>query len=272
MKIKHVKELCICIFFIIINTISFSLINLTIDKDVVIETIEYYAKSYIVFERESKKILSEKNKDLICGPASLTKILTAIIALENMELDNYFFLNMKDVNVEGSSIYLHEHDLIYGYDLVYGLLLRSGNDCAMSLANIYSYKDFIYKMNELCKRLNLTNSYFINPTGLDGNRTTAYDLAVIYDYCLDNDKFREIINAKKHTVKLVDRSLYLVNKHKLLMYEDDVTGGKTGYTKLCGRTLITSFKRNSKEIIIVTLNASNDWNFHKYLAEIYLGD
>ena len=260
-----------CIFFLVINILCFTLIDLkSNNKD--LETIDYYCKSYCVIDRNTKKVLDDKNKDLICGPASLTKVLTAVVALENIELDNYFHLTLNDINIEGSSIYLHENDLIYGYDLLYGLLMRSGNDCAMALAKLYSYDDFIFKMNALCERLNLNNSYFINPTGLDGNRTTAYDMGMIYDYCLENEKFKEIISTKKHTIKLEDRSLYLVNKHKLLMYDDFVTGGKTGYTKLCGRTLITSYKRNNKEIIIVTMDASNDWNFHRYLANIYLGD
>ena len=228
LKIKYLKELIVCIFFLIINILCFSLIDLERNNNTVIETIDYYCRSYVVIDRATKEVLDEKNKDLVCGPASLTKVLTAIIALENINLDNYYHLTLEMINIEGSSIYLHEDDLIYGYDLLYGLLMRSGNDCAMALANIYSYNDFIYKMNTLCERLNLNNSYFVNPTGLDGNRTTAYDIGMIYDYCLDNEKFREIICTKKHTIKLNDRSLYLVNKHKLLMYEEDVSGGKTG--------------------------------------------
>ena len=239
-------------------------------EEVSLEVNSYSADSLIVYDNKLDEIIDGYNIDKVKAPASLTKVLTAIIALENINLDNYYLMSLKDVNIEGSSIYLHENDFVYGYDLVYGLLLRSGNDCATALANIYGYDDFVKLMNKKCSDLGLTNSKFINPTGLDGNFTTAYDLAVIYDYCLENKIFRKIIETKKHTIKLADRNLYLVNKHKLVMFEEQAISGKTGYLKSSGRTLVTYYEYKNKSCIIVTLNCGDDWSIHSNLARKYL--
>ncbi len=217
----------ILVYFLLINISCLLFIKVS-TKEVLLDVGSYSSDSLIVYDNQKDLVVDGYNINKIKAPASLTKVLTAIIALENINLDNYFLMSLKDVNIEGSSIYLHENDLVYGYDLLYGLLLRSGNDCATALANIYGYNDFVYLMNQKCNDLGLKDSKFVNPTGLDGNYTTAYDLAIIYDYCLENEEFRKIIETKKHTVKLQDRSLLLVNKHKLVMFDDACISGKTG--------------------------------------------
>lgn len=278
MKRGILEGLKIIIIFILLLCGCLLIKNSEKDKLTVLsnsfENTKVVADSAIVMECNSKRILYEKDCHQILPPASLTKVLTAITALENMNLNNYFLMRLDFINIEGSKIYLEDGDFILGYDLLYGLLLRSGNDCASAISHLYSgnEEDFLYKMNEMCRRLGMFDSTFINPSGLDqdgSNYTSAYDLAVLMSYALQNETFRKITSTKKYVTRLPSgKSIMMVNKHKLIQNNILATGGKTGYTKKAGRTLITSFKDEEMEIVVVTMNASDDWNTHEELARI----
>lgn len=236
-------------------------------------SLEYIdAKSYIVLDVKSKRILDGKNIDSLVLPASTTKILTCLTVLNNFNLDEYITITKEMINVEGSKIYLKEKDVISVENLLYGLMLNSGNDASLALAIglTGSVDNFVKLMNDECKIIGMTNSTFENPNGLDTfnkNYTTAYDMAILMANALKNESFRKITSCKEKTVKLESgNNLYFNNKHKLIHTNDLTTGGKTGYTKKAGRTLVTSFKQDDFEIVVCTFDASNDWEIHKDLA------
>ena len=237
-------------------------------------TMNISAKSAIIMNCKTNEIYFEKNAYTKMLPASITKILTCITAIENYDLDDYVIINDLVNTIEGSSIYLKKNDIISIKDLLYGSMLCSGNDASTFLSLKYSGKeeDFIYLMNQLCKKIGTKSSIFNNPTGLDSkthNYTTAYDMALIMSYALRNNEFRKINQTISYSPTIYSNSkLYFFNKHKLIRnYPGYVTGGKTGYTKKAGRTLVTTFLKNNLEIVIVTLDDPNDWNNHLRLAE-----
>lgn len=231
------------------------------------------AKSCVAIDCYNNEILFEKNIHLKMLPASLTKVLTAYVSILYYDLDDYVIITNEMVNVEGSRIYLEIGDVISVKDLLYGLMLCSGNDAALALAYHYSgvLSDFMFLMNKVACNIGMANSYFENPHGLDGvtnNYTTAYDLAILFSCCMKNNTFREITKTKNYTSKIYsDRYFNFTNKHRLIKTLDNATGGKTGYTKKAGRTLITSFKDYFNEVVIVSLDAYDDWSLHKNLSE-----
>ncbi len=214
----------------------------------------------IVMETNSKRVLYSKNANEKKYMASTTKILTAIVVIENCEVSNIVTVGRDTIGIEGSSIYLQEGEELSVKDLLYGLMLRSGNDCAETLANFVagSNEKFALLMNETAKRIGAVNSNFVNPHGLhdDNHYTTAYDLALISSYAIKNPIFKEIVSTKKtvipHTKADYDR--LLVNKNKMLTRFEGATGIKTGYTKKAGRCLVTSTERNGMELVCVVLN------------------
>lgn len=247
----------------------------TIDKNSIIN-FEVTSKSCIVIDASNNNILYEKNAYQMMLPASITKILTAITAIETYPLDDYVYITNDIANQVGSKIYLKDGDLISINNLLYGLILSSGNDCAMAIATHYSGNemDFISLMNDVAKKTGAKNSIFKNPSGLDEkseNKTTAYDMAVITSYAMKNLTFRTIFGTPKKAFELDDRIIYLHHKHRLIHTNDLITGGKTGYTKRAGRTLVSSFKHDNNEIIVVTIDAYNDWEIHTNFANLYLG-
>ena len=190
----------------------------------------YYARCYIVYDAISEEVLEGKNISTIRSVASISKIMTAIIALESDYLFNVVTISDEIDDTIGSAIYLTKGEQITIIDLVYGLLLRSGNDCASSIAvNVAKSKeDFVILMNEKAKELNMENTSFSNPSGLDinddGNTSTVIDMAKLMGYCLQNELFCQIINTKKY--KSQDR--VFINKNKLLKSYECLIGGKTG--------------------------------------------
>ena len=223
-------------------------------------------------DAKTNEVLFNKNAHSPKLTASICKVLTAYVAIKYLPLDNYIVINEKIINVEGSRIYLESGDLVSIETLLYGLMLRSGNDAAMALAMSYSNNtsDFVDKMNETVKLLNLKNSTFENPSGLDGqtnNYSSCYDLAYITSIALENETFRKIFATKSYDTTLPNgKRLHFFNKHKLVISDNNVIGGKTGYTKKAGRTLITVFNKDGRELIVVTMNAYNDWNLHRSLV------
>ncbi|MBQ8292176.1 MAG: D-alanyl-D-alanine carboxypeptidase [Bacilli bacterium] len=226
-------------------------------------------------DSNTKEVLFEKNAHTKKLTASICKVLTAYTALKYLKLDNYIIVNEQMVNVEGSKIYLEVGDIVSIETLLYGLMLRSGNDAATALALAYSsnIEDFVYQMNQIVKSLNLKNSFFENPSGLDGvtnNYSTCYDLAYIMSVALKNETFRKIISAKTYNDTLPNgKKIYFYNKHRMIHSDSNVIGGKTGYTKKAGRTLITVFNQNGRELIVITMDAYNDWNLHRMLVQNY---
>ena len=270
------KKRYLFFYLIVILLLMISVSTIKQEKEVLASneaTINPSAKACIVLDCYNNEILFEKNIHKKMLPASLTKVLTAYVSILYYDLNDYVIITHDMINVEGSKIYLEVGDIISVKDLLYGLMLCSGNDAALALAYHYSgcLDDFIILMNNVAKNMGMINSSFENPHGLDGitnNYTTAYDLAILFATCLKNNIFREITGTRSYNTKIYsDKSFYFTNKHRLIKSMDTVTGGKTGYTKKAGRTLITSFKDYFNEVVVVTLDAYDDWNLHKKLSE-----
>ena len=219
------------------------------------------ASSMAMIELSSGRLIAQKNKDMCLPMASTTKIVTAITVIENCDdLENIVTVPNEAVGVEGSSIYLKRGERLKIIDLLYGLMLQSGNDCAVALAITVgkSVENFADMMNDLAVSVGATNSHFVNPHGLhdDEHYTTAYDLAKISAYAMKNDVFRKIVGTKVYKVTQDDgqSGRIIVNKNKILSIFQGGNGIKTGYTKKAGRCLVSSAERNGKTIICVVLN------------------
>lgn len=214
----------------------------------------------IIMEVNSNRVLYQNNADAKKYMASTTKILTAITVIENTDINQKVTVTKKTVGVEGSSIYLEEGEELTVKDLLYGLMLRSGNDCAETLAihcsgSIAAFADL---MNDTAEKIGARNSHFVNPHGLhdDNHYTTAYDLALISCYSIKNPIFKKIVSTKKIKIPFSTRNYdrLLINKNKMLSEFEGSTGIKTGYTKKAGRCLVTSCERNGMELVCVVLN------------------
>ena len=235
------------------------------------------AQSYIVTEQSSGNILCEKNAHTKLPMASTTKIMTALCAIENGDMDSLVKVSDKAVGVEGSSIYLESGESLTLKDLLYGLMLHSGNDAAVAVAiHISSDTDsFVKLMNETALKIGAKNTHFTNPNGLPHKEhyTTAYDLNLITRYAMKYDEFREIVSTYQKAIPWAGREYQrqLKNHNKLLRMYEGTIGVKTGYTKAAGRCLVSSAMRNGIEVVCVTLNAPDDWNDHIYLMDDAFG-
>lgn len=191
--------------------------------------------------------------------ASTTKIMTCILALENSNLSNIVTVSKKAASIHGSTLGLKENMKISMQDLLYGLMLRSGNDCAIAIAEEVSgsVENFANLMNKKAKELNLQNTNFVTPHGLDDENhfTTAYELALLTDYGLKNDTFRNIVSCKNYTFNFDGYSKTITNTNELLGNLSGVYGVKTGFTFEAGRCLVSSCRRNNLDIIVVVLGA-----------------
>ena len=237
------------------------------------EVINNYAcSSYIVYDGLTDKVLEGNDVHNQRSVASISKIMTAIISIEYGMWDEYFTIGDWINKVDGSSVYLYVGEVIKVEELLYGLMLRSGNDCASSLAMFVSgnISSFVDLMNRKGKELGMNNTLFRNPSGLDaddgGNLSTAYDMALLNSYAMKNDKYREIVSTKEY--KSSSHGVW-INKNKLLRNYEYTIGGKTGYTKIAKRTLVTVAKKGDTELIVVTLNCGGDFSFHKSLYEYW---
>ncbi len=229
------------------------------------------AASYCVLDAVTGRVLYEKDAYTKRGMASTTKIMTALVALENANPGDVATVSNHASRTEGSSLYLKAGEKMTVSDLVYGLLLNSGNDAAVVLAEHIGgdVETFAGMMNDMAREIGANSTHFVNPNGLhdDNHYTTAYDLALITRRAMQNETFREIVATKKHTVETVDtkRKIYLSNHNKLLNLLEGCDGVKTGFTKKTGRCLVSSVTRDGWQAICVTLNASDDWNDHTAL-------
>ena len=231
------------------------------------------ARSAVVIDAASGRILYEHNKDEKRGMASTTKIMTALCALEYGDMDKVATISPTASGVEGSSMYLAKGEKISLCDLVYGLMLVSGNDAATALAeNIAgSVEKFAELMNKKAAEICCYNTNFTNPHGLanENHYTSAHDLAKITAYAMQNPTFCEIVSTKKKGLSATEGGYArtLVNHNKFLSMYEGCNGVKTGFTKATGRCLVTSVKKNGMQLICVTLNAPDDWNDHKILYD-----
>lgn len=220
---------------------------------------ELNARIGLILDRNSKAILYEKNGLKQVPMASTTKIMTAIVVLENGDLNDIVTVDKKAAGTGGSRLGLKTNDKITVHDLLYGLLLCSGNDAAVALAVHIggSVEGFAEMMNKKAKELGCQNSHFITPHGLDqdGHYTTAYELACMADYALKIPKFKEIVSTKTYTVTINARGKTITNTNELLGSLDGVYGVKTGFTNGANRCLVTACKRGNLDIITVVLGA-----------------
>lgn len=212
------------------------------------------AAAEIAMELSTGTVLEERNADSKLPMASTTKIMTAIIIIEDCNLDDVLTVPNAAVGVEGSSIYLKKGEEIDVRDLLYGLMLRSGNDSATALAMHHSgsIEKFVEVMNERAQKIGAENTHFKNPSGLpDGEHfTTARDLCNIACYAMRNSIFKELVSTKSYHGKYRSYS----NKNKMLYNYEGANGVKTGYTLSAGRCLVTSAERNGMDVVTVVLN------------------
>lgn len=224
------------------------------------EEMEINSRIALIYDRASGEIIYEKNGNKQTPMASTTKIMTAIIVLENADLTETVTINSKAAGIGGSRLGLKKNDKITVNDLLYGLMLRSGNDAAVALAIHVggSVEGFANMMNEKAKQMGLTNSHFVVPHGLDneGHYTTAYELAKMADYALKIDKFREIVSTKLTTININGYPKSINNTNQLLGSVSGVYGVKTGFTNGAGRCLVGACKRGELDIITVVIGAN----------------
>jgi D-alanyl-D-alanine carboxypeptidase (penicillin-binding protein 5/6) len=251
--------------FVIIGCLVVFLINPTSVYAEIASQPSVSAEAAVVMDASSERILFAKNAQKRMKIASVTKIMTAILAIERGDLDKLVTVSPNAVRVEGSSIYLKPGDKVELRTLLYGLMLRSGNDAALAIAEEIggSVEGFVYLMNEKVEYLGLENTHFNNPHGLDDpeHYSSAEDLARITAYAMKNPTFREIVKTKVITTDWPGETWRnrFFNKNKLLQMYPWADGVKTGYTKKSGRTLVSSATKNGQQLIAVTLNDPNDW-------------
>ena len=232
------------------------------------------ARGAVLIEAQSRNIAFEKNMNERMPMASTTKIMTALVALENAHLDDTVQITQEMTGVEGSSIYLRPGEELTVSELLYALMLESANDSATALAIHIggSIDEFVTMMNEKAKSLGLTNTSFANPHGLDNENhyTTPYELGIIAIEAMKNKEFCKIVSSKKAVIcsNKEENTRVLINHNKLLRSYDGVIGVKTGFTKRCGRCLVSYAERDGVALVAVTLNAPNDWNDHKTLLDL----
>ncbi len=232
------------------------------------------ASSSIAMDLNSNIIFHQNNineKKLI---ASTTKIMTALVTIENANLEKEVTVTEEVLKAYGSAIYIEVGEKIKLKDLLYGLMLRSGNDAAIVIAQevASSMANFANMMNNLAAKIGMKNTYFYNAHGLEekdgsGNTSTAYDMALLTKYAYQNKTFREIFGTKKYVAKTSYKTYTWTNKNRLLHSYEYTTGGKTGFTEKARRTLVTTASKDNIDVVIVTLNDPNDFLDHKNLYE-----
>lgn len=237
------------------------------------------ASSYVLIDSTSKRVLLSKDMHSKRLIASITKIMTATIAIESGKAQEEVTVDESILKAYGSGIYIEVGEKIKLKDLLYGLMLRSGNDAAIMIAKFVagSEESFVTMMNDKARELGMKNTIFYNASGLPtphGNYSSCYDMAILTSYAMQNKLYREIVSTKEYKVTSDKKTYLWKNKNKLLNY-DYITGGKTGYTEESGRTLVSSANINDMDLIVVTIRDSDDWNTHldlyNYAKDNYYG-
>ena len=231
------------------------------------------AEAAVLIDAEDGETLFARGSDQCMQPASMTKIMTAILVIENCSPDDTVTVSPLCVGTEGSSAYLQTGEVFSVSELLFALLLQSANDAALALA--YHTSDsvdaFVGLMNGKAESLGLDGTHFTNPHGLTdkGHYSTASDIAKLLCYCMKNTFFRQISGAREYIIKPTEkrRGRYFTNHNKLLYSCDGVIGGKTGYTLSSGRCLCSYYEKDGVSLCAVTMNAPRDWSDHKALYE-----
>lgn len=270
MKIKNLKALFAWCFVIIF---LFGALFGGVTMVARAESVTLPAKAMCVMEASMGRVLYEKNKAEIMPMASTTKIMTALTAIENcIDLDKKFEISPKAVGTPGTSIYLRKGEIMSTRDLLLGLMLVSGNDASVAIAEHVSgsTKNFVEKMNKTARKIGAFDTHFDNTHGLDSKThyTSAYDLALITSYALKNPTFKEIVSTKN--AKIVTdsgKTRYLRNKNKLLFSLDGCVGVKTGFTNDAGRCLVSACERDGMTVVCVVLNCGPMFEESKTLLE-----
>jgi len=243
-------------------------------REVVFAVDDISSRCGILIEQTTGRVIFEKCADEELYIASITKILTAVVAIENGDLDDWVEITRDDIYQVGSSLYLIEGDRMQLSDLLHGLMLRSGNDAAWAIARHIGgdVETFVMMMNEKARELGMNNSSFQNPSGLDEttyNLSTAHDMALAQRHAMNNPIYREISYQSVHRATSEQGKIFTwKNKHRLVngRYEYAISG-KTGFTERAKRTLVTSANNDDLELIAVTIIGGNDWNDHVAMFE-----
>ena len=237
------------------------------------QSISVNAKAAVLYCANNKSVIFAKNPDDRLPVASTTKIMTALLTLEQNTPERVVEVTEDAVRVEGTAMGLKKGDRVSYYSLACGMLLSSGNDAAnvAALSVAGSISDFAVLMNKKAKEIGMRNTSFVTPSGLDAENhySSAYDMAILGAYAVDNPSFRDICSKKSIKVSFgnPEREFTLYNHNKLLSGVDGVFGIKTGFTKKSGRCLVSACERNGITLICVTLNDPDDWTDHKKLIE-----
>lgn len=260
LKYKFFKKITINLLILFLFFPLFP--NTFANEDFSIPTSKIYSKNYLIFDRNSKNIVIENLGFEKVPMASTTKIMTCILALEHGNLDDIVTISKNASKINGSKLNLQTNSNITLKDLLYGLMLRSGNDAAIAIAEHISgsYENFIKLMNDKAQSLNLINTHFTSPHGLDDKEhfTTCYELALLTDYALENATFKKIVSTYNTSIYLNKNITSINNTNNLLNTDKNFYGVKTGFTFNAGRCLVSAYKNNDIDIIIVTLNSNTN--------------
>ena len=253
------------VVFFIFFVLFLQFFNINIVNFSKAESINKNFESMVTIEASTGRILYSQDEHKRLPMASTTKILTAIVAIENCDdLDKKYEISKSATGIEGSSIYLKAGEHLSVRELLYGLMLRSGNDSAVAIAEIISgsVEKFVLLMNEYCKKLNLKDTSIVTVNGLhnENHYSSAYDLAIISAYAMKNEIFAEIVKTKQKNIdnefsKFSDHIRVLVNKNRFLDMVNGADGVKIGYTKKAGKCFVGSATRDDVQVIFVCLNA-----------------
>ena len=242
------------------------LCSLTLVLSAPVQAVGTSASAAVLMDAESGRILYAHRAQERMLIASTTKIMTALVALEQGQLEAEYTVGEEDM-AEGSSMYLAVGETVTLEELLYGLMLASGNDAALAVAHCVSgsVERFVAEMNRKAEELGLENTSFANPNGLDAedHYSSAEDLAKLTAYALNSEAFVRIVSTRSITIG--ERTL--TNHNKLLASYDGCIGVKTGYTQAAGRTLVSAARRNGQTLIVVTLRDGHDWQDHKNLLD-----
>jgi D-alanyl-D-alanine carboxypeptidase (penicillin-binding protein 5/6) len=228
------------------------------------------ARNAVLMDMDSGRVIASKSEHERRPIASITKIMTALLAIESGRMSEKVKVSDRALQVEGSSLYLEKGQSLTLEELVYGLMLRSGNDAALAISEFVSGStpEFVAMMNKKAKQIGMNNTVFMNPHGLDDPRhqSTAYDMALLTAKAMDSPEYRKIVGTASYKTESSPVRVW-ENKHRLVREGGMVTGGKTGYTKKTGRTLVTTAKQNGLHLVAVTLGAPDDWRDHQALFD-----
>ena len=255
------KKIVLFSFFVLLMFCSFDTVTASTNS----------ASSYILMDETTGRVLSEKNMNSRKLIASITKIMTSVIAIESGKVDDIVIVDDSILSAYGSGIYIEVGEEISLKDLLYGLMLRSGNDAAKMIATYIAGSEdaFVDMMNDKAKEIGMKNTTFYNASGLptpSGNYSSCYDMALLTRYAMQYDLYKDIVSTGKYKVTTNKKTYIWNNKNKLLRY-DFITGGKTGYTEESGRTLVSTASIDDMNLIVVTIRDSDDWNTHLELYE-----